>query len=147
MTFLHDLKRLMDAATKGPWFIERDDRPNMEWNNHILEEKGGTTVCFMAHSGNEDNSRHENAAELIAYLVNHAPALAELVEATKEYYDAQQEWAKYRLALDNAEANYSDSAPDEKLFMAAVLRVNKAEHALSEALAKLNANDGGKHEG
>lgn len=78
------------------------------------------------------------------YLFENAPAIAELVEVTKEYYDAQQEWAKYRLALDNAEANYSDSAPDEKLFMAAVLRVNKAEHALSEALAKLN---GGKHEG
>jgi len=84
MTFLPELKRLMDAATKGPWFIERDDRPNMEWNNHILEEKGGTTVCFMAHSGYEDNSRHENAAELIAYLVNRAPAIAELVEAAEK---------------------------------------------------------------
>lgn len=100
MTFLPELKRLMDAAT----------------------------TC-----GGEVN--------LESFLRHKAPALAELVEVTKEYYDAQQEWAKYRLALDNAEANYSDSAPDEKLFMAAVLRVNKAEHALSEALAKLNAND------
>jgi len=75
--------------------------------------------------------------QMDALLVNKAEALRDLVVAAKEYQDAQQEWAKYRLTLDNAEANYSDPAPDEKLFMAAVLRVNKAEHALSEALANL----------
>lgn len=113
--FLRELKRLMDAATKGPWFIERDDRPNMEWNNHILEEKGGTTVCFMAHSGYEDNSRHENAAELIAYLVNHAPALAELVEAAENHrcYKAQCGICK---AL--AKLNANDAAAIRKLKVA-----------------------------
>lgn len=139
MTFLPELKRLMDAATKGPWFIERDDRPNMEWNNHILEEKGGTTVCFMAHSGNEDNSRHENAAELIAYLVNHAPAIAELVEAAE----------KLKLALDAKIVMEGRNGVHKRLDEHLAWRQNDelaqrmAEEALalySEALAKLNAN-------
>jgi len=156
MTFLPELKRLMDAATKGPWFKRYCDDDNHMCMTVISSKDYGPTntgqfkdepdtIAATFHQIApviaDTPDCNEATTDLIIYLVNHAPALAELVEVTKEYYDAQQEWAKYRLALDNAEANYSDSAPDEKLFMAAVLRVNKAEHALSEALAKLNAND------
>jgi hypothetical protein len=71
MTFPKELKRLMDAATKG------------EWDRH---------------------------AQLSAYLIKHAPAIAELVEIVE---------------LQNR---------------------NWHSPAVTEALAKLNANDGGKHE-
>jgi len=66
------------AETKwpdSPWWIERDDRDGMEWNNHIAH-KGGR-ICFMAIAKDErDNSELEAAAHLIAA----APALYEALE-------------------------------------------------------------------
>ena len=54
------------------WRVDLDNRPGMQWNNHIVDERGHA-VCFMAHSGHADNSRYEDAARLIAA----APALLE----------------------------------------------------------------------
>jgi len=48
--------------------------------------------------------------QMDALLVNKAEALRDLVAAAKEYQDAQQEWAKYRLALDNAKTIRARSA-------------------------------------
>jgi len=133
MTFPARLTELLERATKGPWESEVSGN-----YINVVSPFGKRKVVASTIAPQSVMFRQGIAdTELIAYLVNQAEALRDLVVAAKEYYDAQQEWAKYRLALDNAEANYSDPAPDEKLFMAAVLRVNKAEHELSEALAKL----------
>lgn len=82
MTFLTELERLKGAATKGPWAVDPDDRPNMDWNNHIVVDGLPWTVCFMAHEP-KDNDGQRAAAELIVLLRNHADALAGLVRAAE----------------------------------------------------------------
>lgn len=54
--------------TQGRLAIDRDTRPGMEWNNHIVcESKPNKAICFMAHSGEPDNSEYEaNARRLVA---------------------------------------------------------------------------------
>lgn len=64
---------LLPAA---PWHVDPDDRPGMEWNNHILSADGNT-VCFMAHNP-DDNTALENAARLIA-------AAPSLLEALRQF--------------------------------------------------------------
>ena len=141
MTFPARLTELLAKATKGPWSVDPDDRPDMEWNNHIVQVGTDNTICFMAHDP-RDNSGQQAAAELIAYLVNHAPALAELVEAAE----------KLKLALDAKIVMEGRNGVHKKLDDHLAWRQNDelaqrmAEEAFklySEALAKLN---GGKSE-
>jgi hypothetical protein len=82
MKFATELKRLSSAATAGKWAVDPDDRPDMEWNNHIVQVGSPTTICFMTHEP-LDNSPQQAAAELIVYLRNHADAIAKLVEAAE----------------------------------------------------------------
>ena len=70
-----------ESLPPSPWYVDPDDRPNMEWNNHILSADGNT-VCFMAHNPN-DNTKLENAARLIA-------STPELLEALKKLSFAAQ---------------------------------------------------------
>lgn len=60
----------------GPWYVDPDDRPDMEWNNHVVTADGGR-ICFMAHSGKRDNAKHEAAL----WLIVAAPDLYEALEA------------------------------------------------------------------
>lgn len=83
MTFPARLTELLEKATKGPWSVDPDDRPDMEWNNHIVQVGTDNTICFMAHDP-RDNSGQQAAAELIVYLVNHAEALRDLVAAAEK---------------------------------------------------------------
>lgn len=64
--------------TPGPWFVDEDQRPDMEWNRHIYGPDG-LAVCFMAHSDGKDVARDEANAALIA----RAPDLAAEVERLK----------------------------------------------------------------
>lgn len=120
--FLSELKRLMDAATKGPWwewpgmpylFSGNKDKPNAYYKDDVVRV------------GRFDYTQGDK--ELIAYLVNHAPAIAELVKA-----------ADLMLAAWEHDT-YKDFVIHKEM--------------VKEALAKLNANDvndvndGGKHEG
>jgi len=84
MTFLPELKRLMDAATKGPW----------EWDGNKLWHFGSSCrkddVDPYRYTGinyerrlDKSPTLHANK-DLIAYLVKHAPAIAELVEAAEK---------------------------------------------------------------
>ena len=82
MKFTETLKRLSSAATAGKWAVDPDDRPDMEWNNHIVQVGSPTTICFMTHAP-LDNSPQQAAAELIVYLRNHCDAIAKLVEAAQ----------------------------------------------------------------
>ncbi len=59
--------------TPGPWHVDPDPRPNMEWNNHIYAANG-LAVCFMAHSDGKADERDQANARLIA-------AAPELLEA------------------------------------------------------------------
>lgn len=55
-----------DTSIPTPWHVDPDDRPDMEYNNHIAAANGNA-VCFMAWSGDaENNEAHEKAAALIA---------------------------------------------------------------------------------
>ena len=57
--------------TKEPWRIDRDDRPDMEWNNHIVSEaEPHLTICFMSHDGTPENTTGEANARRIVACVN-----------------------------------------------------------------------------
>lgn len=68
----------MTAAkhTPGPWHIDEDPRPGMEWNRHI-NSAPAMTVCFMAHS--DGNAPERDAAN--ARLIAAAPELLEALRA------------------------------------------------------------------
>lgn len=67
--------------TPGPWHVDPDPRPDMEWNNHIYGADG-MAVCFMAHSDGKDDERDEANARLIAA----APDLLSALEAVEQAY-------------------------------------------------------------
>ena len=62
----------------GPWFVSRDERPGMEWNNHIASvEHPHLEVCSMFHTKDRDgNERGEANARLVAA----APDMLEALE-------------------------------------------------------------------
>ncbi len=72
--------------TPGPWLVEHDDRPGMEWNIHIVvTNTPHTRICFMAHRSTEDNSECEANAHLIAAAPELAEALEQLYQNTADY--------------------------------------------------------------
>ena len=79
-TFLASLREKAEKATLGPWVVDPDTRPGMEWNNHIVTE-AGFRVCFMAHSGAADNEA--TAAHIAAFNPETALALLDVVEAAR----------------------------------------------------------------
>lgn len=74
------IEKLLAEATPRPWLVDRDERPDMEWNNHIAM-RNGNAVCFMANSGKVNNVPHMQAAELIVSLANSAADLVALKKA------------------------------------------------------------------
>lgn len=61
----------MSAHTPEPWAIDPDDRPGMEWNNHIVPANSpGRTICFMSHDGTEENVECQANARRIVACVN-----------------------------------------------------------------------------
>lgn len=56
----------------------------MAWNNHIVQRMNpNTTICFMTHSGTEDNSEAEANAHLIAAAPDLLDALQGLLAVVK----------------------------------------------------------------
>lgn len=55
----------MSDHTSGPWIPDRDPRMGMEWNIHILDQRGHA-ICFMAHSDGATPERDEANAALVA---------------------------------------------------------------------------------
>lgn len=110
MKFAETLRELLGKACPAPWVVDPDDRRDMEHNNHILYGPELHTVCFMAWSGDKRNNvQHEAAAELIAFLRNHADALLRVVEAAA---DMEKEWSfdhakKLREALRSLDGDTS----------------------------------------
>lgn len=63
------LAALRAKAGPGPWYIDADNRPGMDWNRHIFSADG-LAVCFMAHSDGKAPMRDSANAELIVAAVN-----------------------------------------------------------------------------
>ncbi len=60
----------MSKHTPGPWSLSYDDRPNMEWNIHVVvQDQPHLAVCFMTSDG---------PSEANAKLIAAAPALLAL---------------------------------------------------------------------
>ena len=88
------LKELHAKSGSRKWEVDPDDRPNMEWNNHIIDDRG-YAVCFMAHNP-EGNAELEAAAGLIAALHNAFPQimaeLSRLRQSEAELRDVLEMW-------------------------------------------------------
>lgn len=68
-----------DKFLPGPWFVSRDPRPDMEWNNHIASvERPHLEVCSMFHSDADGNEQGEANARLVA-------AAPDLLELARQY--------------------------------------------------------------
>ena len=90
------LEGLEKAATPGEWFVAHDDRPGMEWNNHIYSDPDNA-VCFMTHSGTPDNTQQEAAAELIPALRNASPQIIQSLRRLAALEQAMDEFANERI--------------------------------------------------
>ena len=74
----------MSNHTPGPWAVDRDPRPRMSWNNHIVSEKDpDQRICFMTHDGTKENERGQANASLVAAAPDLLHALKELMAAVK----------------------------------------------------------------
>lgn len=103
-TLEQDAHRTPDAMSKhspAPWALSRDERPDMEWNIHIVQRDAPhLTVCFMTSDGpNEAN------ATLIASAPELLEALTELLAAEVAQFppyeagkEAQDAWSNRRAA-------------------------------------------------
>lgn len=81
----------MVEHTPGPWSVEPDDRPNMEWNNHIAAGEY-MRICFMSHYPSRQDEMEANA-----HLIAAAP---DLLAACKAMF----EWTKSRTDIHPADA-------------------------------------------
>ena len=71
----------MSEFTKGEWCVDRDNRPGMEWNNHISSvAEPHKTICFMSHDNTPDNRESEANARLIAQSPNMYRKLEDLLD-------------------------------------------------------------------
>lgn len=65
---LDEIERKALKATKGPRTVDRDSRPGMDWNNHVIWAGTSNTLCFMAHGGPDRQDEFDANADLIAAL-------------------------------------------------------------------------------
>jgi len=75
--------------------------------------------------------------ELKEHLRNHAAALADLVEAAKEFLASSNKEAKLALSVAVAQNNYTDAEPDEDEYALTLIETSIAQTALTKALADL----------
>lgn len=97
------LSELEAKACESPWRVDHDSRPEMEWNNHIVYGDGNA-VCFMAHSGNDDNEEHEAAAEFICALRNAWPQIKAALSAAPRPDAGEGLVQRYKWLLEHAQS-------------------------------------------
>ena len=88
MTFLTELKRLMDAATKGPFYLDAMDAPDgyaMAWHGNWFVDTNAPKVNGSRYGEPKAD------AELHCLLRNHADAIEALVKAAQEWETAKHE--------------------------------------------------------
>lgn len=80
---LAELRRLLgEANPQLPWAVDPDDRPGMDYNNHIVVAASPhLRVCFMCHDGPAKQDEWDAKAALIVAAVNALPALLTIAEA------------------------------------------------------------------
>ena len=84
-------------AKATAWAVDQDDREDMEFNNHIVEEADANlTICFMAHGGQDRQDEFDAKAELIANAPSDLAYYRDLVAGLR----AQIEEAKRLLDCD-----------------------------------------------
>lgn len=108
------IRAALDAGPEpGPWHVDHDRRPGMEWNRHIYHGDD-LAICFMAHSGGEDPRRDEATAAYIAacHPENLRALLARLDERDAEVESANKraEYWKAEHLAGNAEVERLRSA-------------------------------------
>jgi hypothetical protein len=65
------------AHTPGPWLADEDDRPDMEWNIHVVRaDEPDCRICFMA-IGSETQAN--------AQLIAAAPELLAALKIARKY--------------------------------------------------------------
>lgn len=86
------------AHTPGPWRVDIDPRPGMEWNREVVAD--GLTICFMAHS----NLRAPERDEANACLVAAAPDLLAACRLALDAFERNDciDWNTLRVAIDKA---------------------------------------------
>lgn len=97
--------------TPGPWAVDDDNRPGMEWNRHIVS--GDNAICFMAHSDGKDPEQDEANARLIA-------AAPELLEELRDAVETIKAMSGKDLSCDPHE--------DVSAFEAAIAKATGANH-------------------
>lgn len=70
------------TPTPGPWILDPDERPGMEWNIHVVEASNpDNRICFMASNGpNEANARLISAAPDLLAALKEAARYVEYLE-------------------------------------------------------------------
>ena len=94
------------AYMPGPWFVDQDPRPGMQWNREIVAD-ADHTICFMTHSDGHNLKRDKANARLVAA----APELLEALQALLE--EAEQGIATSpftRIAARHAIAKATEAA-------------------------------------
>lgn len=71
MSAADDLRALTAVATPGPWEVDHDEN-----SMAVAQTADGTGIAY--------DIIHDADAELIVWLVNHAAALADLIDAVGE---------------------------------------------------------------
>ena len=87
------------TAAEGPWWINEDDRPGMEWNREIVHGDGTKRICFMANFGTRDAE-----GKACARLIAAAPEMAEVLEWIIEAFDENPTGLEMLYASNKAKA-------------------------------------------
>ena len=89
---------MTNAHTPGPWGIDRDIRRGMEWNNHIVDQRRGYAICFMAHSDGQAPERDKANAHLIAAAPELLDAINSLCDRIDDEGCTPLDWAEFTAA-------------------------------------------------
>ena len=99
----------------GPWYVDDDTRPGMEWNRHVMADEN-TAVCFMAHSDGKAPGRDKANARLVAaapMLLEALVALHRICRDCDLEHDAERPTEEqYTAAMDAAEAALAAVGPN-----------------------------------
>ncbi|MBT2300413.1 hypothetical protein J7E70_08035 [Variovorax paradoxus] len=121
---------------KGPWHIV--ERETLEdgsvYPRHVATDEGDYQICLlesqnMAALGYDRTPAEQERDRLIAT----AP---ELLAATLKHLNALEEEASANMALDNAEANFSDARPEIRRAGIAMVAASMAAKELRAVIAK-----------
>jgi hypothetical protein len=122
-----DLRKLLGAATKGPWTDTVLD------NRYVCVIKGSDKRLVCESSWHSNSSRYptqsgtESNFALIVAAVNALPALLTVCEAAQRWADARKAHVRYLMAYDDVGHREKDTTAEE---------INLAATALTAALAQ-----------